>query len=329
MNESHGISFVLCCYNSEKVINESIQALQGQLNSSIPYEVILVDNNCTDNTVRIARDLWKRADVELKIVSERMPGLMHARKRGVAFATYDYISFVDDDNFVERDWVVKVSAIFDKMCNVGAIGSHNNPITDEPPPQWFDKVQMNYACGKQLPTSGYLNGERKHLWGAGLSIRKVIIDEIFSSKHNLMMTGRSRDVITSGDDSEICFLCRLMGWDLWYENNLLLFHKIAPSRLNWKYYCKLNEGFGSASLVLGVYKRKIDKLPPESFLCVFGTTLKELLKALWQNKGFPKDPANGNFLHRDIYLLFGRLKGAYRLRKNYKSIVRSIYDRDY
>ncbi|MBK6397553.1 MAG: glycosyltransferase [Bacteroidetes bacterium] len=56
-----GISIVICCYNSESRIKETLEALQMQeVGNDIKWEVLLVDNNSTDKTIEVSEMIWKK-----------------------------------------------------------------------------------------------------------------------------------------------------------------------------------------------------------------------------------------------------------------------------
>ncbi len=319
-----GLSFVVCCHNSKALIKETIIALNNQANRDIPYEVILVDNNCTDSTVRIAKTAWTRTDADLVVMCEKKPGLSFARKRGVKKARYEVISFIDDDNIVEENWISKVCSLFKAMPNVGAVGSRNEPIIEGETPFWFDKYQLNYACGSQLPESGIVMGERKHLWGAGLSIRTEIVRTILFSGLPFYLTDRVGNVISSGGDSEICMRCTLLGWDLWYESDLTLKHKIPSPRLHWKYLCKLHEGFGSCSVILKIYKSLIDNAPPDTYSSIAYVTSRRLLYMILRHSFRLFSTQEGEDFQRQFYFLWGFLKCLIKLRTSYDQIVYRI-----
>ena len=320
-----GVSFIVCCYNSEAVLTDTLKAIINQSNREIPFELILVDNNCTDNTVAIAKSIWSRSDTRLHVVKEKTSGLSFARRRGVQKAAYHIISFVDDDNIIEPGWVKKVSDLFDNHMEVGAVGSYNLPLLETHEPDWFVKYMHSYACGKLYPDSGIVVGnKKKHLWGAGLSVRSKIIKKIYSENLSLHLTGRKSSLILAGDDSEICYHCRLRGWHLWYEHDLRLYHKIHTSRLTWEYLCKMHEGFGYSTAILDIYKRIIDdKLPhPYSvlFLQKLVTFLLIVLRYNFRLK-FNKVGQDSQILYNTAW---GGLKGAFDLRNSYYPMVEQI-----
>ncbi|MBC2716523.1 MAG: glycosyltransferase family 2 protein [Desulfobacteraceae bacterium] len=324
-SSSTGVSFVLCCYNSEALVADTINALNNQINNGIPFEVILVDNNCTDYTVSVAESVWARSDAKLHVVKEKTPGLSFARKRGVRETKYSIISFVDDDNIVEPEWVKKVFYLFENKPDVGAVGSYNLPLIETKEPAWFEQYMHNYACGKLYPASGIVSGnKKKHLWGAGLSIRSKIIKKIYSADLPLYLTGRKGNLILAGDDSEICFYCCLLGWDLWYEHDLTLHHKIQPSRLTWNYLCKMHEGFGYCSPILEIYKRLIDNQFSLSFSALFFNKLMTFCYIVMRYNVRLMVNREGQHFQVLFYSAWGSLKGTFGLRKSYGRMVKQI-----
>ena len=79
---SKGISIIIACYNSEKVISTTLEHLQNQKNyEGINWEVIVIDNNSTDKTSIVAQENWDRNPiVPLRIINENKIGEANARK---------------------------------------------------------------------------------------------------------------------------------------------------------------------------------------------------------------------------------------------------------
>lgn len=72
-----------------------------------PFEVIVVDNNSSDDTVAIARE-YKG----VRVISEKRQGVIYARSRGFDAARGDIIGRIDADTVIEPNWVEVVQRIF-------------------------------------------------------------------------------------------------------------------------------------------------------------------------------------------------------------------------
>ncbi len=248
-----GISVVLCCYNSAEVIQASIRSLSAQdIPEGMGYELILVDNNCTDDSISLAQSAWKDTPFPLIIVKETQPGLIYARKAGVLKARYSILLFVDDDNILENDWVKRLVELYDKWPEVGGIGGYNIPLFEGELPSWFTKYSGMYACTPPHENPS-VSAYKLTLFGAGLSLRTDIVRSIFESDLPLFLVGRTNHTLKRGDDSEICLRARLMGWKLWYENSLKLKHILLKNRVNWEYALRARNGGGHADIILKIY----------------------------------------------------------------------------
>jgi len=94
-----GISFVIPCYNEEKYIRDCIRSIRREASSLPHYEIIVVDNNCTDQTVLIAMQEG------VTVVSERQKGVVFARQKGYESAQYNLIANIDADSRLCEGWV--------------------------------------------------------------------------------------------------------------------------------------------------------------------------------------------------------------------------------
>jgi glycosyltransferase involved in cell wall biosynthesis len=93
------ISFVIPCYNEEKYIRDCIRSINREAQSLPNYEIIVVDNNCTDQTVLIAMQEG------VTVVSERQKGVVFARQKGYESAQYNLIANIDADSRLCKGWV--------------------------------------------------------------------------------------------------------------------------------------------------------------------------------------------------------------------------------
>lgn len=103
------LSVVIPVYNEERYIADCLESLVRQRTKQ-KFEVIVVDNNSTDNTVQIVQKYKNKLD--LKIVSERKKGRGVARNTGFKSAKGDIILGTEADAIVPDTWIDKISGKF-------------------------------------------------------------------------------------------------------------------------------------------------------------------------------------------------------------------------
>lgn len=92
------ISFIIPCYNEEDHIRDCIRSIKKEA-ELIPYEIIVVDNNCTDNTAYIA------IEEGAILIKESRKGVVFARQAGYENAKYGLIANIDADSKLFSGWI--------------------------------------------------------------------------------------------------------------------------------------------------------------------------------------------------------------------------------
>jgi glycosyltransferase involved in cell wall biosynthesis len=251
-----GISVIICCYNSAGRIVDTLQHLLNQELSGISFEVVLVDNNCIDDTIEVAKNTWSMAksNSELKIVTQPMAGLSFAREKGIETAKYNYLVFCDDDNSLDKHFLQTACDIFESDPKVGIIGGKSEFFCNEEVEDWFKPFQPSYACGAQWPESDILNGKRDYVWGAGMCIRKDVINKIHQLGVKSFLSDRKGKELGSGGDTELCYWVSKMGYKIMYSESLQFVHKIDYKRTSWEYLVNMYKGFGKSNAILYLYE---------------------------------------------------------------------------
>lgn len=247
-------SIIICCYNSAKRIEPTLTHVAKQNSSHFIYEVIIVDNNSTDETQTISLNVWNSFDVknELNIIEEKKAGLTYARNAGIKIAKGKYILFCDDDNWLEKNFLLNALNILNTNSNIGVLGGRGIATSSDALPNWFEENKGAYAVGEQAIKTGLINN-RGYVWGAGMIfIREEYLKLIQSGFHSLL-SDRKGNELSSGGDSEICKWFMLVGKDLFYSEELIFHHFIEPARLTKEYFEKLNIGFAKSHEILWIY----------------------------------------------------------------------------
>lgn len=116
-NKALTLSIVIPVYNEEAHIGKCLDAIMHQ--SVKPLEIIIVDNNCTDKTVSIA----KRYPL-VRVVKETVQGRTVSRNRGFNTARGDILGRIDADSVLAKNWVERILNDFadDSISGVTGLG---------------------------------------------------------------------------------------------------------------------------------------------------------------------------------------------------------------
>ncbi|OGH23170.1 MAG: hypothetical protein A3F31_04230 [Candidatus Levybacteria bacterium RIFCSPHIGHO2_12_FULL_38_12] len=126
------VSVVIPAYNEEKFIKGCLQSLMEQEEKA--DEIIVVDNNSTDKTVKICKEF------PVEIVYEPVQGITSARNAGFDKAAFDLIARCDADTIVPYDWIEKIKADFRKSnidLLAGPVSFYDGPIKTSFPSRLF------------------------------------------------------------------------------------------------------------------------------------------------------------------------------------------------
>jgi glycosyltransferase involved in cell wall biosynthesis len=237
------LSVIICSHNGADRVGAVLKALHESIHLDPRlWEVVLVDNASTDCTAATARNKWLSIGsmVRLSVVEEVNIGLMRARLKGACSAQGEILVFLDDDNIVMSDWSAIILERFAATPELGILGARGmlQPADGGGRPAWFPCVQWSYAVGLQGP-DGVLSPCRKDVYGAGLCIRRYILLKLVEHNVEFLFIGRISTAVAGGEDTEICYYARALGWQIAVDNRLVFNHLVGRSRLNGAYVSKL------------------------------------------------------------------------------------------
>lgn len=266
-----GISVIVCCYNSAARISKTLSFLAAQKNiDADQWEVVLVDNASTDETASLASRIWRELDssVSLQVVQQPIPGLAHAREKGVNHARFELLLFCDDDNWLDPLYLATACEVMNTHPEAAAAGGQGAAVTDGSLPDWFSEYKYNYAAFAQSANDGALNDPLASLYGAGMIIRKNLFEELNRRNYRPLLTDRQGTRLSSGGDTELCYALRLMGHQLWYDSRLKFEHYMPSSRLTPEYLLRLNAALAYSRSQIIVYSYVLKNQPVSNVVWV-------------------------------------------------------------
>lgn len=104
------VSIIIPCYNADIMIARCLQSCFEQIYPNV--EIIIVDNNSTDNSIKIARELASTTQHRVIFTHCYSQGQNYARNHGLTKATGDYIQWLDaDDELTPNKIALQVAAL--------------------------------------------------------------------------------------------------------------------------------------------------------------------------------------------------------------------------
>ena len=106
------ISVIIPVYNTEKYIEKCLESLAKQTMQD--FEVIIVNDGSTDNSKKVIKDYMKNSNLDIKYLEKENGGLASARNYGVERALGKYISFLDSDDYLDKNLFSKLEKYMDE-----------------------------------------------------------------------------------------------------------------------------------------------------------------------------------------------------------------------
>jgi len=248
------IALVICTYNNASLLSRTLKAISQQqsYDPSTVWQVLVVDNNCTDDTVAVATH-YQSLIPQLNIIQEPIQGLTPARLCGVRNTTADWIAFVDDDCLLAPNWVAAAGKFAAAHPDCSAFGGQVILDWETPPPLFVH--QFHYSFAEQA--HGNVARPVECLVGAGMVINRQVLQSTGWIDRPLL-ADRIGKRLVSGGDVELALRLGAKR-PLWYTPDCQLQHVIPAYRISPRYLMRINAGlgvskvYGDAMLWSGTY----------------------------------------------------------------------------
>jgi glucosyl-dolichyl phosphate glucuronosyltransferase len=234
------VSVVLSTCDRATLLREALGALVAQADAP-RYEVVVVDNNSTDDTPRVIEQF--AASGLVRGVREPRQGLSDARIRGIAAARAGILAFPDDDVRVGPTWIRDVARAFRDHPDVSLVGGKVLPEWTAAPPPWLDATfhaplaLVDYGDHElRIPPA-----EPRCLIGANLAIRRRALERHDGFSPALQRVG---DGIGSTEDHDLQMRMLQAGAVALYDPRIVARAAVPRERLSKRYHRAWHQGHG-------------------------------------------------------------------------------------
>jgi glycosyltransferase involved in cell wall biosynthesis len=175
------ISVVVPTYNRGRRLEPLLDSLLSQHTRGVTYEVVVVDNNSTDDTRRVVEACAARGpEGRVRYLFEPRQGVSYARNSGVAATAAPVVLFLDDDGVPGPEWVSEMKRAFDAHPEADCIGGRVRAHWLQPPPSWLTGPHWGPIAIQDRPEPAYLNSRHAAacLLSANLGCRREAFDAV-------------------------------------------------------------------------------------------------------------------------------------------------------
>lgn len=254
-------SIIVCSYNRSRFLQETIESLLTNFKDQEKYELIIIDNNSSDDTAEVVAQ-YRHVPV-VRYVLEKNQGLSYARNRGIREARYPVIVFLDDDIAIEPGYLEVLDKHYaDPSVHIvgGKVLPYQAQVPDWLPRKYYYLVSV-YDMGNQVRNV-------TKLLGANHSFRKEVADQV--GDYNVKI-GPLGDFKLGGDENEFLLRAQQKGYKLLYDPALIVYHKIQ-NRFNKPFVLMYSYNIGATEANIdfthqrGLLMLKCGKYLADSFL---------------------------------------------------------------
>lgn len=247
------ISAIISTYNRAEFLPGLFDSVLKQTVKKSEYEIVIVNNNSTDDTEKISRKFMEdHPEVNCFYCMETQQGLSYGRNRGIQESKGDLLTFLDDDAVIAPDFLEKTMLFFKSKPHVNAIGGKILLHYVKEEPAWYNPFMasllgyFNMGDKSQVFTGNYFRG-------SNMSFRKKVFDKHGDFDVRL---GRSGKNLFGSEEKELFYRFKEKGEEMWYVPEAIVYHLVPVERTRDEFVKKQAWGVGSSERIRNLSQGK-------------------------------------------------------------------------
>lgn len=263
------ISVIVCTYNRAEILRGCLDSLVQQNVEKAAFEVIVLDNNSTDDTEEVVKFFLNQYP-NVSYIKELSQGLSHARNRGFREAKGEFVAYIDDDARANENYISIIQqsissgfVVFGGPCTVFFLNEK---------PKWF---KDEYGIVMKGSTQRILDKD-EYLDGFNMIFQKKLLESVGGFSPKIGMSGHK---IAYGEETRLQILLRQKGVKIHYIPDLVVEHLIPEHKQTVSWFFKASYACGRDSWHTFMDTEKISFLTllPATVYLTLKSTIKFLL----------------------------------------------------
>jgi len=243
MSSTIKISVVICTYNRALYIEDAMQSLYHQTLPLALFEVIIANNNSTDNTAAVCQQfLVNHTDAHFYYLEEKRQGATYARNSGAALAKGELLCFMDDDAIADPDYLERIVNFFETHADAGGLGGRIIPKYIPEEPKWMSHYVSSLVGNFHYSETVEIFKPGKYPLESNMIIRTA--DFIKVNGFNEALPGVVGTLRIGGEGKEFFYKLQAIGRQIYYDPAIRVQHVVEVKKLTKEYMYRVASGIG-------------------------------------------------------------------------------------
>jgi glycosyltransferase involved in cell wall biosynthesis len=263
------ISVIICSYNRAGYITDALNSLFKQSYGLRNFEVIVVDNNSTDNTNEVVAK-WRSENIEgnFTYATEKQQGASFARNTGAALSKGEWLCFMDDDAVATSDFIQNIALhIQNKPMAIG-FGGRIIPKYIPEAPKWMSYYVSSLVGNFDYAPHACAFARGKYPLESNMIVKKVIFEQI--GGFNTSLPGVVGTLRIGGEGKDLFYKILALGHTIYYDPSICVHHVVEVKKLTSEYMYRVASGIGRGE------KTRTKALSQKDYLIKIGEYLFKL-----------------------------------------------------
>jgi len=242
------ISIVICTYNRERYLPAALESLYDQQLSKEVYEVIVVNNNSSDNTEIVCNEfIANHQDAQFIYLNEPEQGASFARNTGAAIAQSPLLCFMDDDAIAHPNYLSLIIDFFKHHPDAGGLGGRIIPKYIPSEPIWMSHFVSSLVGNFDYSKVITVFSPNKYPLESNMIIKRE--DFSLVNGFNTALPGVKGTLRIGGEGKEFFLKLKALGKIIYYHPDIIVDHIVETEKLTPEYMYRVASGIGRGEKV--------------------------------------------------------------------------------
>jgi glycosyltransferase involved in cell wall biosynthesis len=212
------------------MLRQTVETFLAQSYPADRWELLLVDNNSTDNTWSVIQQLALR-DERIRPVKELRKGAHFARNSGALAATGTILYFTDDDMLADPNLLARITEVFHANPDVASATGKILPRWDTEPPVWVLRHLRNALLSlNDLGEATIVSSDDPGVFSCHQAVRKDVF-----IKAGGFNPDTNAELFTGDNETGLNIKIKRLGYRFAYVGESITHHMIPASRMTQAY----------------------------------------------------------------------------------------------